>query len=286
MLNEEDLLKDIWRNSPTYAHLNIRKHDEQRIRVYLSETLQKAGVFLKLPQPAIATAQHICHRFYFRESIGARDYKLVLPACVLISIKLHEVPRVLREILSVFDQIWLIYEGYKRPVLPLDLNTQSYQDLKSDTIHIEQVILRELGYHLFKLTHLPHSYILNYVEMLGGDRNLAQTAWNYINDSFRTALCVSHLPHVIATSAIYLAARKLKLELGNLDLPWWEIFQTSWEELNEVCKEMESLYDNPVLCYEEVRDILNHHRNNRHKQKHKRHRSRSSSRHKKHKRKH
>jgi hypothetical protein len=49
---------------------------------------------------------------------------------------------------------------------------------------------------------------------------------------------------------------------------------------------MESLYDTPVLCHEEVRDILTHHRNNRHKHKHKRHRSRSSSRHKKHKRKH
>lgn len=60
----------------------------------------------------------------------------------------------------------------------------------------------------------------------------AQVAWNFINDSLRTTICLQYAPRCVSAAAVHLAARYLA-EKGNREfaLPahqggkWYEAFQ-------------------------------------------------------------
>jgi hypothetical protein len=44
-------------------------------------------------------------------------------------------------------------------------------------------------------------------------------SWGYLNDSYRTSLCLYYPGQMIAVACIYLAMRKLNLNIGSV--PWW-----------------------------------------------------------------
>jgi hypothetical protein len=91
----------------------------------------------------------------------------------------------------------------------------------------------------------PYKYLLTYVKGIKGNRNLAQVAWNFVNDRFelfiyiskyslRTTLCLQFKPQLIASAAIYLASKFLKYELPEGKKPWWEVFDARIEDLEGI----------------------------------------------------
>lgn len=87
----------------------------------------------------------------------------------------------------------------------------------------------------------PYKYLLNDVKSIGGSKEVAQTAWNFVNDSFRldffhcrcaylcnrTTLCLQYKPSAIAAAAIFLAYKFLKQQLPEEPKPWNEIIGCS-----------------------------------------------------------
>ncbi|CAG8557815.1 10745_t:CDS:2 [Ambispora gerdemannii] len=85
--------------------------------------------------------------------------------------------------------------------------------------------------------HIEHPYrmLLKYARELKNDKNipekdgakkLAQSAWAIVNDSLRTPLCLRHRPHVIASAAIYIAAKLSNVRLNDdpsQGQTWWSI---------------------------------------------------------------
>lgn len=67
--------------------------------------------------------------------------------------------------------------------------------------------------------------------ILKGNRNLAQVAWNFVNDSLRTTICLQFKPQLIASAAIYLASKFLKYQLPEGKKPWWEVFDARITDL-------------------------------------------------------
>eukprot|EP01059_Diplonema_ambulator_P034040 TRINITY_DN743_c0_g1_i5.p1 TRINITY_DN743_c0_g1~~TRINITY_DN743_c0_g1_i5.p1 ORF type:complete len:213 (+),score=59.97 TRINITY_DN743_c0_g1_i5:483-1121(+) len=65
-------------------------------------------------------------------------------------------------------------------------------------------------------------------------KDLAQVSWSLVNDSLRTTLCCRFPPTVIATAAIFLAARKVNVKLP--DEEWWCLFDTETVDLVEAAK--------------------------------------------------
>jgi cyclin L len=69
--------------------------------------------------------------------------------------------------------------------------------------------------------HAPPSwqFILYYIKVLEGRRGqeakgmreLAQRAWNYLNDSLRLDCCVRYKAELVACAAIFMAARDLQV---------------------------------------------------------------------------
>jgi len=78
-------------------------------------------------------------------------------------------------------------------------------------LEIEKYILKELGFTFYNIMDHPHKFILYYVKILDGSTELAQRAWNYLNDSLRLDCCVRYRAEAIASAAIYMAARDLKV---------------------------------------------------------------------------
>lgn len=82
-----------------------------------------------------------------------------------------------------------------------------------------------------------HKFVFYYIRVLlakGFNEQypeLAQKAWNYANDLYRSTLCLKYRPNVLACASIFLASRDLKIPLP--EPSWWELFdveqpQVTW----------------------------------------------------------
>jgi len=122
---------------------------------------------------------------------------------------------------------------------------------EGELIKTERYILRELGFSL-NTVH-PHKFILAFTEVICGKdlpqlKKLRQRAWNFLNDSLRTNLCVRFKPETIAVGAIFMAARFEQTKLPQ-EPPWWELFDTTVEELQEIIYTILELYSKPKAKY-------------------------------------
>ena len=147
-----------------------------------------------------------------------------------------------RDVLNVFHHLEQKRAGATNFAV-LDIYSQRYTTLKERLIRAEREILKELGFVLY--TEHPHKFILNYCKLLTLERDtprLAQQAWNFINDSQRTNVCIKFAPEVICCAAIWMAARVLQLVLPP---KWWELFDAAKEDMDAVCEQVLALYSRP-----------------------------------------
>jgi len=134
----------------------------------------------------------------------------------------------------------------KRTVTPMDYFSNAYFALKNNVIKAERRVLKELGFCVH-VKH-PHKVIITYLQILEHERNtaLAQKAWNYMNDSLRTDVFLRFAPEKIGCACIFLAARVLKVVLPQKP-PWWELFDTSSVEIDDIALTIVRLYARPKV---------------------------------------
>jgi hypothetical protein len=65
----------------------------------------------------------------------------------------------------------------------------------------------------------------------------------------RLPLCIRFKPETIATACIYLAARALQIPLPESPNPWWELFDATWSEIEEISRTIMNLYRMPKATY-------------------------------------
>lgn len=90
---------------------------------------------------------------------------------------------------------------------------------------METTILIELGFEVYKILETPHRYMNSILQIFNKHPSLekiAQMSWGYLNDSYRTSLCLYYPGQMIAISCIYVSMRKLNLNIGSA--PWWCLF--------------------------------------------------------------
>eukprot|EP01119_Soliformovum_irregulare_P011773 TRINITY_DN2985_c0_g1_i1.p1 TRINITY_DN2985_c0_g1~~TRINITY_DN2985_c0_g1_i1.p1 ORF type:complete len:280 (+),score=81.14 TRINITY_DN2985_c0_g1_i1:329-1168(+) len=131
----------------------------------------------------------------------------------------------------------------------LTIAVKEYWSMKQSLITTERFILKELGF-ILHVVH-PHKFLLNYFNILGGDTEFKQIAWNYVNDSYRTDVMVKFSPESIAVAAIMLSARFLGIPLPE---NWWKLFEASWEDIHEIAVTIMQLYSHPIAKYFKVSD--------------------------------
>ncbi|GIL75958.1 hypothetical protein Vretimale_5606 [Volvox reticuliferus] len=239
-------------NSPSRKH-DIDEETETTLRIFGCELIQEAGILLKCPQAVMATGQVLFQRFFCRKSMREFNVRRMACACLFLATKLEESHRRTRDILMVFDRINKRRDGSKNVPLLIP-ETKEYDVMKERVITYERILLKTFGF-IIHAVH-PHKYVNSFVHSLDGSDELQQLAWNMLNDSLRTTLCVRFKAHVVAAGAIYLAARRLQVPLPQSP-PWWEAFKVPTDQLVEVVQNLHSLYQRPKAHYIEVNpDVL------------------------------
>jgi len=151
-----------------------------------------------------------------------------------------------RDVVFVF---YYVYHSRRQTVNPkaLDLGGRVYSQWKLEVVNMERLILRELGFCLYRgVTDHPHKYILYFVRLLDGSTELAQASWNYLNDSMRLDLCTRHEAKVLAATAIYMAARKIGHALpDHATCPWFSLMDTNLDTMHGIANAILGLYQEP-----------------------------------------
>jgi len=189
---------------------------------------------LKMPQYTIATAIVYFHRFYMRHSLKHFDRHLVGMACLFLSGKAEETPRKLKDAVMM---------GYKmkypeRP--PLKSDSEDLMKRQETLVMVEREVLKAILFNM-KVDH-PYQELIKTVKQMKGQRELAQVAWNLVNDSLRTTICLRFKPKMVAIAAIYLASKMINQSIELETLPNLQV-----EELEEIGNDILDLYESNKL---------------------------------------
>jgi len=199
---------------------------------FLSDT----GAHLKMPQLTIATATVLFHRFYAIHQIKDKDKDLTAMTCLFLAGKVEETPRKLKHVIEI---------GFKylhhRDVNQKDKETEEYLQLREQVLLHEFLLLQTLGFDL-QIDH-PYKNLLAVVRSLKADKELAQFAWNFVNDSLRTTVCLQYPPSVVALACIYLAAKYRRSILGD-GKKWWTEHSVTLVQLHDIARQILELYEN------------------------------------------
>ncbi|KAJ6705332.1 CYCLIN [Salix purpurea] len=231
--------KEIEENSPSRRDsIDLKK--ETYLRKSYCTFLQDLGMRLKVPQVTIATAIIFCHRFFIRQSHGKNDRRTIATVCMFLAGKVEETPRPLKDVILVSYDIM----NKKDPVAAQRIKQKEvYEQQKELILHGERVVLATLGFD-FNVHH-PYKPLVEAIKKFKVAQNaLAQVAWNFVNDGLRTSLCLQFKPHHIAAGAIFLAAKFLKVKLpSDGEKVWWQEFDVTPRQLEEVSNQMLELYE-------------------------------------------
>ncbi|KAL3684064.1 hypothetical protein R1sor_002086 [Riccia sorocarpa] len=202
--------------------------------------LQDLGMCLKVPQVTIATAIVFCHRFFLRQSHMKNDRHMIATICMFLAGKVEETPRPLRDVILMSYEI----RNKKDPAAVARIKQKEvYEEQKELVLVGERLVLTTLGFDLN--IHHPYKPLVAAIKKFKVAQNaLAQVAWNFVNDGLRTSLCLQFKPHHIAAGAIFLAAKFLKVKLpSDGDKAWWQEFEVTPRQLEEVSNQMLELYE-------------------------------------------
>eukprot|EP00753_Platysulcus_tardus_P005034 PLAT12862.1.p1 GENE.PLAT12862.1~~PLAT12862.1.p1 ORF type:complete len:261 (+),score=57.50 PLAT12862.1:1-783(+) len=180
----------------------------------------------KLPYRVIATAVVYFKRFYLKHCFSDFDPYLVGLTCIYLSSKVEEYSMTSENIIAWCKQS--LRGVTDHPVLRF-----TDEDLQE----CEVFLLEALEFEL--VTFHPYRDALRYVEDAKMEADSVQTVWTVINDSYRTNVCLSRPPYIVALAAVYIAA----VESGQDVTLWFEELHIDQKEVDAVVSCMLRLYE-------------------------------------------
>jgi len=265
--------EEIEKNSPSRKD-GLDAVKEARWRREYYTMLSKAGMVLKIPQWGIATAALLCHRFFSRKSMKKNDRFVIATACLHLAAKMVETPKPIREVVKECERVRLCSsrnpEQHRKGIELLG-NPAHLEEVKENVLMAERAVLYTLGFDL-NIKH-PYNTLLQHLSQLevlgntvagaqGGEaqpnnpyRNLMQNTWNFVNDSFRTTVCIQFEPEQITYAALYLANEMNKQQTkkgieevicaksSSPDTDFFTYFKISKDEVYAICDQILGLYE-------------------------------------------
>ncbi|KAI8928099.1 cyclin-like protein [Entophlyctis helioformis] len=164
------------------------------------------GYAMKIPQPTIASACMLFHRFYLRNSFKEYNFHDVAAACLFIACKVEETPHKMQELIMQCAR-----KATKNDNFALKATSKDYYRWRDTIVYHEEIVLASLCYDM----DLPRPYdrLLDLSRTMDATKRATQTAWCISNDSLRTTMCLRYTSDEIAVACLVLASRLVSEEL-------------------------------------------------------------------------
>lgn len=166
-------------------------------------------------------------------------------ACMFLACKVEESLRKLKDVVNAYVNIKKLGNPSSGPT------EDNIKDLPNTILKAERVLLQTLYFDLHTLH--PYSHVVNKWKALfqkcvyipdQTKEDLQQTTLNFVNDSYRTNLCLQFRPDLIAHASIYLAALHLDVKpevkqssRTHVQPSWIDLLETPADEdtLRDIC---------------------------------------------------
>ena len=118
----------------------------------------------------------------------------------------------------------------------IDLQSFKFVDLKEQLMENERLILRELGFSIYKLLKdNAHKWLIQLLKDVfqiqqSDALDLIQSAWNYVNDCYATICIACFPPNIVAAGCLQLALLRSESKYKT-ELPWWRVLNVKDEEV-------------------------------------------------------
>lgn len=199
------------------------------------------GSQMSLGHNTVATGVVYFHRFYMVHSFRSFPRYVTACCCLFLAGKVEETPKKCKDIIKTAKGILS------------DVKFQSFgEDPKEEVMTLERILLQTIKFDL-QVDH-PYGFLVKYAKSLKGDngklQKMVQMAWNFVNDSLSTTVCLQWEPEVIGIALIHLASKLSKFTVSDWigrqshHLRWWDMFvaDVEMEVLEDICHQVLDLY--------------------------------------------
>lgn len=240
--------------------------NHRRLQILACDLIEDAGLALKLPRVAIATAQMLLHRVTQCPDFQLNNNHLdiISMTALFTATKIEEEPRKARHVIEVFT--YVISNRLNKNIV---LTPKENEKIREELITSERKLLKELGFNL--LSSCPHKLIIIYYPYLldlldehvtiwrkHHRERLLQLAWNYCNDSLRLDLCLKFSQEIVAFACIQMACEDLNMPLPKTTngREWYLLFVDDREKVESTIKLIRSLYELDMIDLREHKKSL------------------------------
>ncbi|KAL5490932.1 hypothetical protein EMCRGX_G016135 [Ephydatia muelleri] len=268
-------------------------HDlETDLRIVGCEYIQSAGMLLRLPQVAMATAQVLFQRYYYSKSFVKYHIQHMAMACLFLSSKIEEDCRRLRDVINVFHHLkqkrmgshllaisamaqlagdplsslkvssdWLsrglMLDSFAAPQLRTE-PIEPMEYMGEEYFKSKNTVIKYERYLLKELgfcVHVkhPHKLIITYLQILGLEKNA--TLGQKAWNFMNDSLRTNVF---VRYSPETIACACISLAARQLQIPlpqkpaWWLLFDAEYKDIQTICKELTALYLRPMKQLEDL----------------------------------
>ncbi|KAH8251488.1 hypothetical protein KR038_006014 [Drosophila bunnanda] len=214
---------------------------ERRYRKEGARFIMECGTKMGLGHNTMATGVVYFHRFYMFHSFRSFPRYVTACCCLFFAGKVEETPKKCRDIIKT-----------ARGILSDNYFCSFGEDPKEEVMTLERILLQTIKFDL-QVEH-PYTFLLKYAKCFKGDQQklqkMVQMAWNFVNDSLSTVVCLQWEPEIIAVALIHLASKLSKFTVQDWDgrqpqhQRWWDMFvsDVTMEILEDICHQVLDLY--------------------------------------------
>lgn len=218
---------------------------ERRYRKEGARFIMQCGTAMGLGHNTVATGIVYFHRFYMFHTFRTFPRYVTACCCLFLAGKVEETPKKCMDIIKT-----------ARAQLSENAFKSFGDDPKEEVMTLERILLQTIKFDL-QIEH-PYGFLLKYAKCLKGDKNklqkMVQMAWNFVNDSLSTTVCLQWEPEIIAVAMIHLASKLSKFIVDDWagrqpnHLRWWDMFvaDVTMEILEDICHQVLDLYQQPA----------------------------------------
>jgi len=239
VLDKTDLMKE------RANDLSVLTDEEyQKIFIFYASFIQMLGEQLKLRQQVIATATVFFKRFYAKNSLNTVDPLLMAPTCVFLASKVEEFGVISNtKLINTCSSIIKNHLNYAFPGIEFPYRTQMI-------LECEFFLLENMDCCL--VVFQPYRPLVQYCQDLGPglEDQLLPVAWKFVNDSFRSDVCLLYPPFKVALACLHMASCLLGKDLRG----WFSELSVDMDKVQEITKHLLYVYD-LWKAYDEKKEV-------------------------------